>query len=280
MKNLVSDNKNNSPRRVGSFDRITGPAGFHALRAFDVKFPRPIQIVHAEYTIKLTLEGRGAPIRYRGREHEPCAVTSVAVFEPFEPIVSKTSPCSTSFLTLFVERQAVRAASEVIGQDSSHLFGGVHIRDTALVQEIMAINQEIGANHPLWALEADLCSVLERVLDFQDRDHAVSDNHSAQSLRDLILDRLTENVSLDVIEKEIGLSRFHLVRMFRKRYGVPPHEFRTHARVARARTLLAQGCSQAEVALEVGFFDQGHLHRHFRRIMGISPGEFLRCLRK
>lgn len=280
MKNLVTENKVNFPRRAGRFERKTGPTGFHALRAFAVKFPRPLQIVHAEYAIKLTLEGHGAPIRYRGREYEPCASARVAVFEPFEPIVSKASPSSTSFLTLFVDHQVMRTASEVLGQDSRHWFGNVHIRDTALMQEITALNQEIAAGRPLWALETGLCSVLERILDFSDSDHAASDNRAARCLRDLILDRLTEHVSLDMIEKEIGLSRFHLVRMFRKRYGVPPHEFHTHARIARARTLLAQGCSQADVALEVGFFDQSHLHRHFRRIMGISPGEFQHDLRK
>jgi len=40
--------------------------------------------------------------------------------------------------------------------------------------------------------------------------------------------------------------------------------------------LLARGMPQAEVAASVGFYDQSLLHRHFKRILRLTPGAFAR----
>jgi AraC-like DNA-binding protein len=55
---------------------------------------------------------------------------------------------------------------------------------------------------------------------------------------------------------------------------MPPHAFQTQLRVARARKLLREGASPASAALEVGFTDQSHLNRHFKRVLGITPAFF------
>jgi AraC-like DNA-binding protein len=44
-----------------------------------------------------------------------------------------------------------------------------------------------------------------------------------------------------------------------------------------AQDLLARGVSQIEVAARVGFYDQSLLHRHFKRIVGLTPGAFVRA---
>jgi AraC-like DNA-binding protein len=48
----------------------------------------------------------------------------------------------------------------------------------------------------------------------------------------------------------------------------------THVRVKQAKVLLASGVSIAETALAVGFADQSHLTRCFKRVMGITPGQY------
>ncbi len=42
----------------------------------------------------------------------------------------------------------------------------------------------------------------------------------------------------------------------------------------QARQLLAVGESVTDAAVAVGFFDQSHLTRHFRRIVGVTPGRY------
>jgi AraC-like DNA-binding protein len=56
--------------------------------------------------------------------------------------------------------------------------------------------------------------------------------------------------------------------------GVPPHAYQIQLRIARARHLLALGMPPSAVAAEVGFHDQSHFIRHFKRVLHVTPGEF------
>lgn len=263
----------------GAFERTVSKMGVHALRAHEVTFPEPLKLIHAEYTIKLTTKGRGAPIRYRGSDHAPCSVGKVTVLEPFEPVVSRKCASVTSFVTLLIEPHIVRGASDALGQLSRLCLGDPHIGDRVLAQEVAALGQEIAAGVPLAALDGHVASLLELLLGAGGSDRPVSAHNAVLRAREFILDRLAESLSLGDLEWACGLSRFHLTRLFRCHFGMPPHEFHTRARIALARTLLVKGRSQAEAAQEVGFFDQSHLHRHFRRIVGMSPGAFQHSVR-
>jgi len=71
----------------------------------------------------------------------------------------------------------------------------------------------------------------------------------------------------------------HVVRAFTRRHGLPPHRYLTGRRIDRARRLLLAGMPAAEVASAVGFADQSHLTRHFRRMLATSPGAYARSAR-
>ncbi len=83
-----------------------------------------------------------------------------------------------------------------------------------------------------------------------------------------------ENISLADLSLLTGLSRFHLLRVFKNAIGLTPHAFLLQVRFNRARDLLARGEPIAQAALESGFFDQSHLNRVFKRIYGVTPGVF------
>jgi AraC-like DNA-binding protein len=94
--------------------------------------------------------------------------------------------------------------------------------------------------------------------------------------RAFLHDALAHKVTLDELAEHAGLDKFHLVRAFRAEVGLPPYEYLTYLRVARARELLRGGVLVAEAALAVGFYDESQLHRHFRRIVGVPPGVYAR----
>jgi AraC-like DNA-binding protein len=85
-------------------------------------------------------------------------------------------------------------------------------------------------------------------------------------------------VSLADLCQVSGLSESHLVRSFRKRFGLTPHEFLIDRRIQRCRRELRRGRPIAEVALELGFADQAHLQRMFRRIVATTPGQYRRAV--
>jgi len=88
-----------------------------------------------------------------------------------------------------------------------------------------------------------------------------------------------EDVSIDDLASNCGLSASHFSRAFRQSTGVSPHQWRLQHRVDRAKSLLRdQKRSLAEVALACGFSDQSHFNRIFVRLAGISPGAWRRSL--
>lgn len=98
----------------------------------------------------------------------------------------------------------------------------------------------------------------------------------ATRARDILHASMTDPPSLGELADTLGTSRFALLRAFRARYGLPPHAYLNQLRVRRARTLLDAGMPAARVAAAVGFADQSHLSRHFRRVVGLAPGRYQR----
>lgn len=102
-------------------------------------------------------------------------------------------------------------------------------------------------------------------------------DHRAVKLAKEYLDALpAENVSLEQLAQEAGLTPFHLCRVFLRETGLSPHAYQILARVKQAKTLLAQGVPIAQAAVNVGFCDQAHFTHHFKRIFGVTPGRYLR----
>ncbi|MEU2335936.1 AraC family transcriptional regulator [Streptomyces sp. NPDC013172] len=93
-------------------------------------------------------------------------------------------------------------------------------------------------------------------------------------VRDRLADELTAPPSLADLAADLGLSRYQLLRAFRTTMGVPPYAWLAQYRVNRARVLLDSGLRPAEAATLVGFADQAHLTRWFRRVLGVTPAAY------
>ena len=79
------------------------------------------------------------------------------------------------------------------------------------------------------------------------------------------------SITLGDLATQAGCNSFQVIRAFRRVLGITPHSYIIETRLKRARELLALGQPAAEVAIEVGFFDQSHLIRHFKRRLGRTP---------
>ncbi len=89
--------------------------------------------------------------------------------------------------------------------------------------------------------------------------------------------RLTESLALEELAEVAGLSPFHFARQFKAATGHPPHDYLIRLRVDRAQELIRQHHHEwtlAAIANECGFSDQSHMARHFKRVLGVSPGEY------
>ncbi|MGP3973516.1 AraC family transcriptional regulator [Streptomyces sp. 8N114] len=104
----------------------------------------------------------------------------------------------------------------------------------------------------------------------------VPDRGIAQNLRDLLDERFREGTTLEETARVLHAHPAHLVRAFSAAFGMAPHQYVTSRRVDLARRLLLDGWPPGEVATAAGFYDQSHLTRHFKRVLGIAPGRYAR----
>jgi AraC-like DNA-binding protein len=96
----------------------------------------------------------------------------------------------------------------------------------------------------------------------------------ARRLRELLDERVVDGIGLDEAAGLVHAHPAHLVRAFSTAYGIAPHQYLMSRRVDRARRLLLDGRPPGEVASVTGFFDQSHLTRHFRKLVGVPPGRY------
>jgi AraC family transcriptional regulator len=154
-------------------------------------------------------------------------------------------------------------------------------RDPFIQQLCLRLFEEASADSPLGSLFADhavttLVGALVRLTGL-----GVSEcrQRPAASLRralDYVNDHLAGPVSLADLAAVAGVSVFHFARQFRGAVGEPPHQYIIRRRVERAKDLMREGrLSLAQVAAAVGFADQSHLARHFKRLVGVTPRQFL-----
>ncbi|MBK58419.1 MAG: AraC family transcriptional regulator [Pseudomonas sp.] len=92
--------------------------------------------------------------------------------------------------------------------------------------------------------------------------------------RDYLHAHLDQDLGLDELAAVAGVDRFRLSRAFKASFGVGPHAYLVQLRLSAARKLLRQGLAPANVTMELGFADQSHLGRWFRRTYGLSPAAY------
>ena len=81
-------------------------------------------------------------------------------------------------------------------------------------------------------------------------------------------------VSIATMSEKVHISSYHMIRKFAEENGLTPHKFQMQCRVRKAQELLKKGYKVADVAHMVGFCDQSHLDRVFKKQVGISPNQF------
>ncbi|MGW1210313.1 AraC family transcriptional regulator [Streptomyces sp. NPDC002499] len=248
-----------------------------ALHLLTARFDKHVYSPHAhdEFTIGVCVDGSEL-IDYRGG-HIRTGPGSIVVLAPGE--IHTGGPGSAT------DGYAYRALYAEPTLLTEGTVGGVpHFReplldDPELASALLLTHSELSACPD--PLEAE--SRLPWLLTALSRRHSTSRptcdqvpgaDAIARAVRDRLADELLEPPSLAALAGDLGLSRYQLLRAFRTATGVPPYAWLAQHRVSRARRLLDTGLRPAEVAPLVGFADQAHLTRWFRRVLGVTPAVY------
>jgi AraC-like DNA-binding protein len=103
---------------------------------------------------------------------------------------------------------------------------------------------------------------------------APSEHRAIAQVKTYLHENFSSTISLDQLVEQTNLNRSYLIRLFRQAVGMPPYTYLNQIRVEQAKQYLRQGMSVAETAIAVGMSDQSHLTRHFKRIVGVTPGHY------
>jgi AraC family transcriptional regulator len=155
---------------------------------------------------------------------------------------------------------------------------------------MLAVGVELTAGGPGGSLAAES---LANVLAVQLIRHSLAPrppklrNYGALSLARLravveyIEEHLGSGITLEQVAAVAHLSVFHFARQFKETVGTPPHQYVIARRVKRAEQLMRPEAdfSLAQIAALVGFSDQSQFSHHFKRIIGVPPGQFRRTAR-
>lgn len=101
-----------------------------------------------------------------------------------------------------------------------------------------------------------------------------TDDEYLKNLQDTILDNPENMYLIEEMAKDSGISPYHMIRKFKKAFGLTPHQFQIQSKVRKAQKLLEENKSISEVTYEAGFYDQSHLDRCFQKIVGKTPKEY------
>ncbi|NOI79479.1 AraC family transcriptional regulator [Vibrio tubiashii] len=126
--------------------------------------------------------------------------------------------------------------------------------------------------------EASQLQVQTRLYDFIEAVHAQSSmevkpspSSSLKRVQEKLLDDVSQIHQLDHLAQEAQMSRYQLLRAFKHYYGLPPHAYLMDEKIKRAKVMLKSGQEIAEVAQELGFSDQAHFQRQFKKKIAVTP---------
>jgi AraC-like DNA-binding protein len=211
---------------------------------------------------------------YRGRKHD-VPVGAVSVLDSWEPHAA-SDPMDrdrlSHYLMLYVDPVAFRESVDLPRATAPRPIR----TEAAVVSSFLRLYRALTSNESDLQQDELLRECASAVLP---SGRCMRDPASGVLLRarDFIAANAGKRIGLADIAAEAGLSPWHFARAFRRRFGMPPHQFQACMRIDLARRLLTEGVSSRDVALSAGFADQSHFVRWFKRLVGTTPTHYRRA---
>jgi len=179
-------------------------------------------------------------------------------------------------------KRVIYVESAVIGED---LIGSAVDRpalpDPGLRAAVSALDGALGCIDDSLEAETRLHVVAERIREAlgappstASRGDPLAGDLAVEAFRAYLDEHLFEPVTIAAAAETVGVGPTHLARGFKATFGIAPHAYVITRRLEAARDRILAGQPLADVASEVGFFDQAHLTRRFKRFLGVTPGRF------
>lgn len=268
------------PRNVTQYwwDRHT--RGLSLMRADFTTHEYPPH-THEAFVVAVTEQG-GSIIKSRGRVEE-AHHSALFVFNPAEPHAGwmGRSP-RWRYRSLYLTQSAIDTVAAELGIDTLPYFTENLFRDADLIEGFLSLHRALEEGRDALHERELLVGTFGRLF----QRHGSVGGRIAAAPRDQVLlsqeieimrARHAEELCLEELAREIGLTTFQLIGLFRRTVGLTPHAYLTQIRLGAACRGLRRGLPIADVATAAGFYDQSALTRHFKRAYALTPRQFARA---
>jgi AraC-like DNA-binding protein len=233
---------------------------------------------HQALVIAVT-EAGGAEVTSRGVT-ERARPGLLLAFDPAEPHAARMGDSRHwRYRSFYLTRPALDAVADRLGLRSVPHLRRNGIDDPDLARRFLALHRALEqGSHALAGQEQLIGSFGALFARHADgRAAGTGDDVAVRAVLALMHDRYADDLSLDDLALPAGLTPWQLIRAFKRTVGLTPHACLTQVRLNAACRRLRRGMAIADVAAEVGFYDQAALTRHFKRCYAITPRQFARA---
>ncbi|CCV14410.1 AraC family transcriptional regulator [Mesorhizobium sp. STM 4661] len=254
---------------------------FPDLGLFKARFTRHRYELHTHPTYVIALITAGCERIRIGRRNVIAPAGTIAIVNPEEwHDGEQGADEGWAYRTFYPSVPLMTALAGELGRDRAPVFSRAIIEDHHLAARLAAAH-EGSTSQDATKAEASLLAALGRLIirhgDWNGRTEAVENAGSRRrfsAYEELIESRLGSPLDLQRLADATRVTRFQVIRDFKKTIGLTPAAYIRDRRLRRARLLIEQGLGLADAAIAAGFADQSHLTRTFRAAHGMSPGMF------
>src|SRR5258708_1264915 len=236
---------------------------------------------HEALGVAVTEQG-GSVIKSRGQVEEAHAAT-LFVFNPAEPHAGWMGWSERwRYRSLYLTQAALDQVAAGLGIAQVPYFTRNMFRDGDLIDGFLTMHRAIEQGRDVFQERELLIGTFGRLF----QRHGSSAVRIGPPPRDrTILERVqqrmrsdyAQDLRLEELAHDVGLTTFQLIGLFKRTTGLTPHAYLTQLRLSMACRHLRHSRAIADVAADVGFYDQSALTKHFKRIYGITPLQFARA---
>lgn len=236
---------------------------------------------HQAFVVAVTEQG-GSVIKSRGRVEEAHR-SALFVFNPAEPHAGWMGRSRRwRYRSLYLTQSAIDTLAAELGIEAVPYFTQNLFRDADLIDGFLSLHHALEEGHGAFRERELLVGTFGRLFER----HGSRGGRIEAAPRDQVLlaraiavmrARHAEDLGLTELAREIGLTTFQLIGLFRRTVGLTPHAYLTQIRLSAACRGLRRGLPIADVAAGAGFYDQSALTRHFKRAYALTPRQFARA---
>jgi AraC-like DNA-binding protein len=264
--------------------RAYSPNGMPELQVLEVKnSPKACRQFHETYSIAVInrFPKNMAEWRYRGQRRRSMSGEAM-LMEPGEMHVTDKIVGLGSYFVLFIPAAVVENCFQGAGMGQSPHLKEACLARPGLVRRLIKLHSVLSGNRPVLEKQSSLVdafsALFEEVGEKPPARIAGSSYPALKRVKDFLWNHWREDVCLEELASLSGLSRYHLLRAFSLQFGLPPHAYQLQVRLEKGREMLGRGLPLSR--LDIGFSDQSHFTRHFKRVFGITPGRYAEMVRK